>query len=517
MRFAITAQPIDAAGLKAGMTCAEAGALATFEGWVRNHNDGRAVALLEYEAFPELAQHEGEAILAEARRRFAIEEACCVHRVGRLAIGELAVWVGVTAKHRDAAFRACRMIIDAVKARVPIWKKEHHVDGAAAWVRCDACAAHAHGHAAEAELAGVSAEERQFYRCQINLNAVGAAGQAALKAARVVVVGAGGLGCPALQYLAAAGVGRIAIWDGDQVDASNLHRQVLYAYADVGRPKAEVAAEVLSALNPFITVTPHVARLSSEQASAAVGEADVVLDCTDNFATRFLLHDACQAARVPLVQGAIHQFEGQLQVFRPGVEAGCLRCLWPEPPEEGCVGTCAEVGVLGPVAGVLGGLQAMEALKLLLNLEGVCDRDTLLVDLLTHEVRRIRRERNPACACGAPQRVPATSAARATAEPDWLVDAYALSPERLASLRVIDIRSPEEREGDPDWVQCLPNIPWHDVEALARLSRDASYLLVCAAGVRSRVVAARLHQAGHTNYLSLRQGIHALADLLSDA
>ncbi len=509
--FTLSSTPIDPAPLKDAMANAEAGAFVSFEGWVRNHNEGRAVASLEYEAFAELAQHEANAIIDAARRDFAILDAHCVHRVGHLAIGELAVWVGVTARHRDAAFRACRAIIDAIKARVPIWKKEHYLDGAAEWVNCAACAQ----HAAPASDGGCSvfdvSAESAFYRRQVALPSVGAAGQARLKSARVVVIGAGGLGCPALHYLAAAGIGSLSIWDGDSVDASNLHRQVLFDYAAVGRNKAEAAAERLRAQNPFITIEAHPLRVQAAQLATALADASVVLDCTDNFESKFLIHDACRRAAVPLVQAAIYQFEGQLQVFTPGTDAGCMRCLWPEAPEDGCVGTCADVGVLGVVPGVLGTLQAAETLKLLLGLPEICDRDTLLVDLLRGSTQRLSRPRNPNCPlCGHSEPPPPPAATT-----DWLVDATALSPATLARYEVIDIRNADERVGNPPWILRLRHMPFPDFAPFLQLAPDRTYLLACAHGIRSRALASRLHRAGHPNFASLRQGVDALAPLLA--
>ncbi|MDA0577780.1 MAG: ThiF family adenylyltransferase, partial [Verrucomicrobia bacterium] len=299
--------------------------------------------------------------------------------------------------------------------------------------------------------------------------------------------------------------------DGDHVEASNLHRQTLYDYADVGRSKAEVAAEKLRAQNPFITVVAEPAHW--EAASTLARDTDVVLDCTDNFAAKFSIHDACQRAGVPLVMAALYQFEGQLHVFRPGSGAGCLRCIWPDTPEDGCVGTCADVGVLGVVPGVLGTLQATEALKLMLGLSGVSDRDTVLLDLLTLDLRRVARDRHPDCPlCGRGQ---ARVSVRAAS--DWLVDARELKASDLPQWRVVDIRGFDERAGDPDWVQALPHVVWTDLNAFARLDPESRYLLACAHGVRSRHVVASLREAGYANFYSLRQGIEALARLLEKA
>src|SRR3954454_6054450 len=256
--FSFTHEKINEGELRKQLQDPTAGGYASFEGWVRNHNEGHKVRHLEYEAFEQLAVKEGERIVAEAIKRFGIERAACVHRVGDLAIGDMAVWVGASARHRDEAFRACRFIIDEVKHRVPIWKKEHYVNGDSGWVNCERCAlpgehehehehaqAHAHAHGKHPPRTATAPD----YSRQIALREVGSAGQARLRAASVLVVGAGGLGVPVLQYLAGAGVGHIGIIDGDRLEPSNLHRQTWYALADCGQEKAVLAAARVRALN----------------------------------------------------------------------------------------------------------------------------------------------------------------------------------------------------------------------------------------------------------------------------
>ncbi len=234
------------------------------------------------------------------------------------------------------------------------------------------------------------------YARHLALAGFGAAEQARLRDATALVIGAGGLGSPALLYLAAAGIGRLAVSDFDTVDITNLQRQVLFASDDVGQAKAEVAAARLTALNPDTEVVPINARLAGEALADAVAAADVVLDCCDNFATRFAVNAACVGARKPLVSGAVIRFEGQFAVFRADrAGAPCYRCLWEEEAEgmENCRGN----GVLGPVAGVIGSMMAVEALKIASGCAPSADGRLMLYDAREGSWRSLRLERDPAC------------------------------------------------------------------------------------------------------------------------
>lgn len=242
------------------------------------------------------------------------------------------------------------------------------------------------------------------YGRHIILPGVGAAGQRRLLDASVLVIGAGGLGSPALLYLAAAGVGRLVVVDPDVVDASNLHRQVLHGTGDVGRRKVDSAMDRLRAINPDAVVEPLQASITAANAMALVADNDLVLDGSDNFPTRYLVNDACVLADRPLVYGALSQFEGQLSVFAArtdGLQGPCYRCLFPTPPEPGSVPDCAEAGVLGVLPGAIGSLMASEALKLLLGLGEPLIGTLFTLDLLATEATRFEVPRDPGCPmCG---------------------------------------------------------------------------------------------------------------------
>ena len=248
-----------------------------------------------------------------------------------------------------------------------------------------------------------SEDEIQRYARHILLREVGGIGQARLREAKILIVGAGGLGSPLALYMAAAGVGRIGLVDGDVLERSNLQRQVAHTTAAIGQPKVVSAADSMRRINPLVQVDLHEFRLNDENVAGLVAQYDIICDGTDNFETRFLLADACVAARRTLISAAVLRFEGQLSTFKPHADAQgpCYRCLYPEPPPEGLVPSCSEAGVLGAVTGVMGTLQATEVLKEILGI-GVSMSGWLLVwDALEMRFRKIRLRKDPTCpVCG---------------------------------------------------------------------------------------------------------------------
>jgi len=533
--FEFSSDNLDALALRRSLQDPACGGYAAFEGWVRNLNEGREVRRLEYEAFESLAVREGERIIDEARSQFGVTNARCVHRIGDLPLGEIAVWVGVSAPHRDEAFRACRYIIDEVKHRVPIWKKEHYVDGDSGWVNCERCAAdattakpndgshehqhehghahaHAHGHHHHHEHAQPAKTSSPDYSRQMALPEVGADGQQRLRSAKVAVIGAGGLGVPVLQYLAGAGLGELVIVDGDRLEASNLHRQTWYALADCGEMKATLAARRVQALNPTVKTTVHPERLTATSADALLQGCDLILDCTDNFTSKFLLNDLAHRLGTPVILASVHQYEGQLQLVDPAQGTSCLRCVWPEATRDGLVGNCAEAGVLGPVPGVLGSLQALEALKHLLALPGRLRDEVVLIDLLTLGVRRIKAKRAAECQTRC-ERVPAilsTASDESMEYPD-------LNSALADQLVIIDIRDADEIRREP--LPAAPSsiakslaIPMQELLSGRNLPDEGRYLLICSRGKRSLATCLALRERGIRDVYSLRGGAQALSE-----
>lgn len=253
-------------------------------------------------------------------------------------------------------------------------------------------------------MSGLDLDATQLdrYSRHIFLDGVGSEGQAALLDASVLVLGAGGLGSPIIQYLAAAGVGRLGIVDDDVVERSNLQRQVIHRDNDLGRSKVESAAEFVDGLNPDVTVDPHPVRVSVDNVNELIADYDFVVDGTDNFETRYLVNDACTLAGQPFSHGAIFRFEGQVTTFTGREDAPCYRCIFPEAPPEGLVPDCATAGVLGVLPGTVGCIQATEVVKAIMGVGALLDGELLLYDALSMDFDSVEVAKQPDCpVCGA--------------------------------------------------------------------------------------------------------------------
>jgi adenylyltransferase/sulfurtransferase len=316
-----------------------------------------------------------------------------------------------------------------------------------------------------------------------------------------------------MTYLAAAGVGRVGLVDSDRLEASNLHRQTLYSLADVGKPKVELAAARLQALNPEVEVLTHAIRMDATSAPAIIEPYALVIDCTDNFSTKFMLNDTCVRLGKPIIFSSVYQYEGQLQVVRPERGSACLRCVWPEATRDGLVGNCAEAGVLGPVPGTFGSLQALEALKLLLDLPGQLTDELLMLDLLGLSVTRVHIRRAIDCPEHTRRRdTAAASAATVRAEPgDIEVSFDPLERALTAGFEVVDVREPHELQRLATPCSTARHLPIAQLlHGHADLPLTGRYLLVCASGKRSLAAAQELRARGYERAFSLRGGIAAL-------
>ena len=373
-------------------------------------------------------------------------------------------------------------------------------------------------------LPSLSAQEVARYSRHLIMPEVGMDGQLKLKAASVLCIGAGGLGSPVAMYLAAAGVGRIGIVDFDVVDHSNLQRQVIHGTPDVGRPKLDSARDRLHAINPEVLVETHDVALSSENALQLLADYDIIVDGTDNFPTRYLVNDACVLLGKPNVYGSIFRFEGQASVF--ATKGGpCYRCLYPEPPPPGLVPSCAEGGVLGVLPGVVGTIQATEAIKLIIGVGEPLVNRFMIYDALRMRFRELKLRRDPECpVCGDNPTVtelidydqfcgitPAASAAEPTTGSDTTVEELRTLLDQNDGVFILDVREPQEFQ-----ICRIPTstlIPLGDLpQRLVELEGRDDMVVHCKSGARSAKAVKLLQEAGFSKAKNLRGGILAWID-----
>jgi len=369
----------------------------------------------------------------------------------------------------------------------------------------------------------LSTEEIRRYGRHLIMPEVGMEGQKKLKAASVLLIGAGGLGSPVGLYLAAAGIGRIGIVDFDVVDYSNLQRQIMHSTKDVGRPKLDSARERLEGINPFVKIETHELRLSSENALALFAEYDIVVDGTDNFPTRYLVNDACVLTGKPNVYGSIFRFEGQASVFATN-DGPCYRCLYPEPPPPGLVPSCAEGGVLGILPGIVGTIQANETVKLIIGKGEPLIGRLLLFDALKMKFREMKLRKNPECpVCGSHRTITKLIDYEAFCgvQPGW--DSYAREEQfeitvdqlkkrldKKDDIFILDVREPQEYE--------ICNLKGHLIplrelpKRINELDTAKEIVVHCKVGGRSRTAVEFMKQAGFRKIKNLVGGIDEWAE-----
>jgi sulfur-carrier protein adenylyltransferase/sulfurtransferase len=364
-------------------------------------------------------------------------------------------------------------------------------------------------------------DEMLRYSRHLLLPEVGVAGQKTLRASKVLVVGAGGLGAPSTLYLAAAGIGEIGLIDFDAIELSNLQRQILYKTSDVGRPKLEAARERLQSLNPGVKVVPYEERLTSRNALEILGKYDVIVDGTDNFPTRYLVNDACVLLGKPNIYGSIYRFEGQASVF-DATRGPCYRCLYPEPPPPGLVPSCAEGGVLGVLPGIIGVVQAIETIKALLHIGEPLIGRLMLFDALSLRFRELKLTKNPDCVicgthptqkhlidyaafCGVTE---AGAAVVPSGFPEITPEALKAELDHGEAPFLLDVREPEEWE-----IAHLPGatlIPRQQLaDRVTELTGAREVVVYCKTGNRSSQATRFLIQLGFNNVRNLSGGIDA--------
>ncbi len=371
-----------------------------------------------------------------------------------------------------------------------------------------------------------AAQQREFsqseverYSRQLVLPEIGPEGQGRLKASSAVVVGAGGLGIPASVYLAAAGVGRIGIVDGDVVERSNLHRQTIYTESDIGKAKATVASEYLRRVNPNITVVPHEARLTSDNALGILEKYDVVVDCTDNFPARYLINDACVLQQKPDVYASIFRFDGQASVF-DARRGPCYRCLFPQPPPPDTVQDCAAAGVLGVLPGIMGSIQAAQTISLLVGHGQPLVGRLLLFNAADMTFSELRIRKNPNCpVCG-----PHPTVTKLIDYEEFCglarlgTQVSEISPKELKRmldsglrLTLLDVREPYEH--DMCHIDGSRLIPLGDLDRrVSELNRDEEVIVYCQMGSRSARAVELLAAKGFKKARNLKGGIRAWSE-----
>lgn len=367
-------------------------------------------------------------------------------------------------------------------------------------------------------------DELARYSRHLILPEVNVDGQRRIKAARVLCIGAGGLGSPAALYLTAAGIGTLGLVDADRVDASNLQRQILYGTDDIGKPKLEKAQSRLQEMNPAVQIVRYDTQLTSANATEIIAPYDLVIDGSDNFPTRYLSNDVCVFARKPNIYGSVFRFEGQASVFAPHLGGPCYRCLFPEPPPPGAAPSCAEAGVLGVLPGIIGLIQATEALKLILGAGETLAGRLLHFDALKMKFREFQLRRDPACpVCGDAPTIFAPIdyqqfCAGPAADDDWFaapagvptisVRELKTKMDMKEALTLIDVREPYEYEiARIDGSRLIPlgELATH----VSELPRTGTLVLQCHSGGRSEHAVRMLQEAGFENALNLVGGIEA--------
>ncbi|HET8717598.1 MAG TPA: adenylyltransferase/sulfurtransferase MoeZ [Nocardioidaceae bacterium] len=375
----------------------------------------------------------------------------------------------------------------------------------------------------------LTTDEVRRYSRHLIIPDVGMDGQKRLKNAKVLVIGAGGLGSPALLYLAAAGVGTLGIAEFDEVDESNLQRQVIHGQSDVGKSKALSAKESIHEVNPLVEVVLHEERLDNDNVLRVFEPYDLILDGTDNFATRYMVNDAAYFLGIPYVWGSIYRFDGQASVFAPtlGDDAPCYRCLYPEPPPPGMVPSCAEGGVLGVLCASIGSIQVNEAIKLLTGIGDPLVGKLMIYDALEMEYRKLKVRKDPNCAlcgenptvtelidyetfCGAISTEAADAAAGATISVNQLEQMLKERENGERDFVLVDVREPNEYEINkiPGSV-LIPKGEFLNGNAFSQLSQDKPVVLHCKSGARSAEALAVLKGAGYGDAVHVGGGVAA--------
>jgi len=380
--FFITNKKINISKIQSVVEDNNAGGYVFFEGRVRIYNRKKKVYSLFYEADKGLAKIEFLNIVKELKKEFSILQVLCVHKTGVLLVGETALFIGILSKRRKDAFLAVQYLVSELKRRLPVFKKETYIDNSTHWVNntcsCD-----------------FTVDDNLRYQQQKKLSFIGENGQKKLLNAKVLVVGAGGLGVPVLTYLASAGIGHLGICEYDRLDVTNLNRQFLYRIEDIGKKKSYLIKQRILEINKNIQIKIFSNKLTINNIIKVVKGYDIIIDCVDNLNCKFLLNDAAYFFKIPLIRASVYHMEGQLEVYDSSKEGPCFRCFWNN--EDILAVSCNETGVLGTTPGLFGIFQAQETIKFLLGENVLKNGEILIANLFENDFFKINYSKNKRC------------------------------------------------------------------------------------------------------------------------
>jgi len=482
------------------------GGIFVFEGRVRLSNNKKLVKHIEYECHYPLAYNVFQHLIIKIKKKFQLNFFLCVHRVGKVKAGECALWIGLRSIHRDDSIAACDHIITYIKNKFPIWKKEIYYNSKYSWID--------DSHALLDKNKIIKYNKKDFYSRQIIIPQIGEPGQKTLENKSVLIVGAGGLGTAVITYLIRAGIGKIGICEYDIVDISNLHRQILYSFKDIGKKKSYILKEKLKHINPFIKIEIYQKLLNIKNVKNFFNKYDLILDCTDNFSTKFLINDAAFFYKKPIIRASVHHFFGQIEVYNSIWNSACIRCLWTIFPDTKKIGTCSQNGIIGAVTGVIGSMQALTAIKYLLNIGENLKNKITMIDLLNINYNNLNTIKNNKCIlCGTK---PTLLKLNKKNYKYKIINKIEISYEEFLKNRnsyiLIDIREIQEVNNKNNKYIHFPmsSLPKKISFFSSQLNNNKRYLLFCSHGKRSLHTVTWLNQLGFYNIYSLRGGMQSI-------
>ncbi len=383
VKFRITSSKINNNSVESIIKNNNAGSYLFFHGKVRNNNNKKNVKYLFYEANLILSKIEFLKIINEINNNFLIISIYCIHRCGIVLVGETALYIAVLSKHRKSSFLALQYLINNLKKRLPIFKKEYYTNSTSIWIN-NTCSCDFENN-----------QENKRYDKQKLIPFIKENGQLLLKNSKILIIGIGGLGSPALMYLSSAGIGNIGILEYDLLEAENLNRQFIYNPIEIGKRKSLLAKQKILNFNKKINLKILNYKINKKNIIKSIKDYSIIIDCTDNFKTKLLINDACYYAKKTLIRSSIHQMDGQIEVYNPLNDGPCVRCLWSNNTKN--VLSCNESGVLGTTSGIFGILQAQEAIKFLLKQKTLKNGEILFANLLENNFYKITYKKYRNC------------------------------------------------------------------------------------------------------------------------